>query len=76
MQKRSENNAPYFDIGSLPLGKNVLPEDEVEEVPEEKFEACGQVEGLLDLRAEEGGQVLAQARAQLSRRVPHTPHHF
>ena len=66
MQKRSEKNAPYFDIGSLPLGKNV-PEDEVEEVPEEKFETCGQVEGLLDLRAEDGSQVLAQARAQLSR---------
>jgi hypothetical protein len=52
MQKRSEKNAPYFDIGSLPLGENV-PVDKVEEVPEEKSEAGG----LLNLRAEDDGQV-------------------
>jgi hypothetical protein len=66
---------PYFDIGGLPLGENV-PVDEVQEVREEEAEAGGQVEGLLNLRAEGGGQVLAQARAQLGRRVPHTPQHF
>jgi hypothetical protein len=65
----------YFDISGLPLGENV-PVDEVQEVREEEAEAGGQVEGLLNLRAEDGGQVLAQARAQLGRRVPHTPQYF